>query len=141
MENILTAPGNKTVFMSGTSLYYNDRGRHTLNKKGFTGTCALNCGSILNIENGKIVSVNIIDNLLQDLNYPNCTLGELTEAYTKFLKKSPLTYLVLLIDDEQYLNWFSMEPLNPFELEQLNKQVSNFRVDFYFKGIKFDINR
>jgi hypothetical protein len=64
-ENVLIAPGNRTIFMSNNSLYYNDRGKKTLNKNGFTGTCVINTGNVITIHNGKIITVDVFRQLLE----------------------------------------------------------------------------
>lgn len=85
MENILRAPGNRTIFMNKNSLYYNDHGKKSLNKKGFTGICVINTGNTITINNGKIVSIDIYTQLIEK--YPEVLTFRIFRDVKNFIEK------------------------------------------------------
>ncbi len=80
-ENIISAPGGRTMFMQKNSFYYNDKGKKTFSMKGLSGVCQINNGSVT-IRNGKVVGSSNVNEFLQ--NNPNLqgkNIEELKQIY------------------------------------------------------------
>jgi hypothetical protein len=136
MENLITAPENRTLFLNKQTLYYNDNGKKTLDKKGLNGVCIINCGGRVTIQDGRIVNISYIQDFLdKNIDLNGKTIQDIKNVLEAF--SYHLGVIVNFNENSEYIIHSYDQFWGPIGFVDDKTTIPVRILGLYYKGIKY----